>query len=205
MSQKLENVRDVLISQKSIISSQNKINKCCSNLKELRRHLKNNLPKDMTVDNTVFLAFGTDRSTGDSLGPFVGQFLSQYGLNVLGTIDEPLHSQNLTQRIEEIKDQYQYQFSIDCSVLPETLPSTFIGKVFLKNKGIRPGSVVDKQVDSIGHFSISCPLVRKESVPFMTALSLQNVRLSEVISLSQMIASGLIFHFLKEKNITFTI
>lgn len=205
MFQKLENVRDVLISQKSIIFSQKKINKCSSNLKELRKHLKSNLPKDMTVDNTVFLAFGTDRSTGDSLGPFVGHFLNQYGFNVLGTIEEPLHSQNLVQRIEEIKGQYQYQFSIDCSVLPDTFPSDFLGKVFLKNKGIQPGSGVNKEVDTIGDFSISCPLIRNESISFMTALSLQNVRLSEVISLSQMIASALILHFLKEKNITFTI
>lgn len=203
MSQKLENVRDVLISQKNITSSQKKINKCSSSLKELRRHLKSNLPKDMTIDNTVFLAFGTDRSTGDSLGPFVGHFLSQYGFNVLGTIHNPLHSQNLVQRIDEIKGQYQ--FSIDCSVLPDTFPSDFLGKVFLKNKGIQPGSGVNKEVDNIGDFSISCPLIRDESISFMTALSLQNVRLSEVISLSQMIASALILHFLKQKNITFII
>ncbi|UNY39901.1 putative sporulation protein [Bacillus phage vB_BauM_KLEB27-3] len=205
MFQKLENVRDVLISQKNITSSQKKINKCSSSLKELRRHLKSNLPKDMTIDNTVFLAFGTDRSTGDSLGPFVGHFLSQYGFNVLGTIHNPLHFENMAQRIEEIKGQYQYQFSIDSSVLTDTFPPNFIGKVFLKNEGIQPGSGLNKEVDSIGDFSISCPLVFYDSSSFLTSLSLQNVRLSEVISLSQMIASALILHFLKQKNITFTI
>ncbi len=53
----------------------------------------------------VFLCIGTDRSTGDSLGPLVGYKLLERGLKgkafrqaaVFGTLDRPVHAMNLEQ------------------------------------------------------------------------------------------------------------
>ena len=51
----------------------------------------------------VIVCIGTDRATGDCLGPLVGQALlpsSQY--SVFGTLKEPIHAKNLNQTFKEI-------------------------------------------------------------------------------------------------------
>jgi hypothetical protein len=53
-------------------------------------------PIDLTVNDVHFICIGTDRSSGDSLGPFVGTYLNEMGYkNVYGTLDEPVHAMNL--------------------------------------------------------------------------------------------------------------
>ena len=46
--------------------------------------------------NSITIAcIGTDRSTGDSLGPFVGDFLGTMkweNVNIIGSIEYPLHA-----------------------------------------------------------------------------------------------------------------
>mgnify|MGYP000231911284 FL=1 len=46
----------------------------------------------------VFLCIGTDRSTGDSLGPLIGYQLKEKRLErvaILGTLERPVHAMNL--------------------------------------------------------------------------------------------------------------
>lgn len=62
---------------------------------------KGEVIKHLSASEVVFLCIGTDRSTGDSLGPLVGTYLSDLGYNVIGTIDEPCHAMNLSDRLEE--------------------------------------------------------------------------------------------------------
>ena len=53
----------------------------------------------------VFVCIGSDRITGDSLGPLVGHSLSRQGLSsayVYGTLSNPVHALNLRETIEEI-------------------------------------------------------------------------------------------------------
>src|SRR5690606_29960938 len=54
----------------------------------------------------VFVCIGTDRSTGDSLGPLVGTHLMKHhysGLHVFGTLDDPVHAMNLNDTISNIE------------------------------------------------------------------------------------------------------
>ena len=47
----------------------------------------------------VFLCIGSDRVTGDCLGPYVGYRLSQHqlpGIFVYGTLSQPVHAVNLS-------------------------------------------------------------------------------------------------------------
>lgn len=49
----------------------------------------------------ILVCIGTDRSTGDALGPLVGTKLEQVGITnfqVFGTLDEPVHALNLEEK-----------------------------------------------------------------------------------------------------------
>ena len=61
----------------------------------------------------VIVCIGTDRATGDCLGPLVGQALlpsPQY--SVFGTLKEPIHAKNLNQTFKEIYSVCQNPFII---------------------------------------------------------------------------------------------
>jgi len=52
----------------------------------------------------VILCIGTDRSTGDALGPIIGHklvnSLSKYdNIYIYGTLDDPVHAKNLQEKI----------------------------------------------------------------------------------------------------------
>ena len=58
--------------------------------------IKTNIP-------LILVCIGTDRSTGDALGPLVGTKLEQIdikNLQVFGTLDEPVHALNLEEKIK---------------------------------------------------------------------------------------------------------
>jgi len=53
----------------------------------------------------VILCIGTDRSTGDSLGPLTGTKLSRLkipGVTIIGTLENPVHAENLADEINKI-------------------------------------------------------------------------------------------------------
>ena len=57
----------------------------------------------------VVLCIGTDRSTGDALGPLIGTKLSRLQPKrtvIYGTLDEPVHAVNLAETIERIKREH---------------------------------------------------------------------------------------------------
>ena len=73
----------------------------------------------------VIVCIGTDRATGDCLGPLVGQALlpsPQY--SVFGTLKEPIHAKNLNQTFKEIYSVCQIlssSLSIPVSVMHSML------------------------------------------------------------------------------------
>src|SRR5689334_11270299 len=58
----------------------------------------------------VIVCIGTDRSTGDALGPLVGSKLSSRlnseHTSVYGTLESPVHAVNLKDTIQEIETNY---------------------------------------------------------------------------------------------------
>ncbi len=53
-----------------------------------------------TYQELIILCIGTDRSTGDSLGPIVGYKLKPYissyeKVHLLGTLDQPVHAKKI--------------------------------------------------------------------------------------------------------------
>ncbi len=57
----------------------------------------------ISLDGLVFVCIGTDRSTGDAIGPLVGTLLEEAGYTrVVGTLNYPCDGSNMQQRLSEI-------------------------------------------------------------------------------------------------------
>lgn len=104
------------------------------------------IPKEKSVK---FLCIGTDRLTGDSLGPLVGSFLKEKGFDVLGTLDKPVHAQNLRETINSLSGD-DFILAIDaCLGHRES-----IGNIVFKKGPIRPGTGVNIKLPEIGDYNI---------------------------------------------------
>src|SRR5690554_6002404 len=62
----------------------------------------------------IILCIGTDRSTGDSLGPLIGSKLLETDINavVMGDIHNPCHGANIEEYIAKIKNDYDNPYII---------------------------------------------------------------------------------------------
>jgi putative sporulation protein YyaC len=145
--------------------------------------------------DVVILCIGTDRSTGDCLGPLVGHKLKLIKYNrifVYGTLDNPVHAKNLSDVIKEIDEKHDRPFiiAIDaCLGKPERIGWIRMGKGPLK-----PGAGVNKSLPEVGHIYI-IGVVNMSG--FMEYLILQNTRLNLVMRMADTISNGIHFNIWK--------
>lgn len=137
----------------------------------------------------IILCIGTDRSTGDSLGPITGTFLqnkSNNNLEVLGTLNKPVHAKNLTKNITKINSEYPKAFiiAVDASLGKKSS----VGYINVKEGPLKPGTGVQKNLQKIGDMHIT-GLVNVSG--YMEYLVLQSTRLNRVIKMATIIARGL--------------
>ena len=88
----------------------------------------------------VFLCIGTDRSTGDSLGPLIGSRLEAEEISnvvVIGTLEHPVHAVNLDRTIEEMEEHYPD--AIIVAVDAAVGRWDHVGLVTLEKGPLRPG------------------------------------------------------------------
>jgi putative sporulation protein YyaC len=77
---------------------------------KITKHLLNLLQQQPGYDlrPLVVLCIGSDRYTGDSLGPLIGTYLQEKGIgNVHGSLEQPVHAGNLVQTITSIYYEYE--------------------------------------------------------------------------------------------------
>lgn len=155
---------------------------------EVRDAINQVLPNDMNINNTVFFCIGTDRSTGDSFAPLVGKMLKDKGyLNVMGTIDDPVHAVNLADKIKEIPEG-KYVIAID-ACLGQT---SSVGLTEIAAGSLKAGQGVGKDLPEVGDFKIASVV---NVGGFMEYFVLQNTRLSLVMELAEAVTDGLIHRF----------
>jgi len=141
---------------------------------------KENLPLVMCI--------GTDRSTGDSLGPLTGwqliPLLKPWGLPVYGTLEDPVHAVNLADTIQAISKANSTRpiIAVD-ACLGQVSP---VGSIIVKKEPLQPGIGLKKTLPAIGDISIS-GIVNVGG--YMDFQVLQNTRLSLVFKMSQTIAN----------------
>ena len=100
----------------------------------------------------LFACIGTDRSTGDSLGPLVGTFLEEKGYTVIGTLANPMHALNIDISMEYMKTKYPDHFIV---AIDACLGKIYdIGKIIVEKGSILPGKAVGKELTPVGDVSI---------------------------------------------------
>lgn len=99
----------------------------------------------------VFLCIGTDRSTGDSLGPLIGYKLKEKRLErveILGTLERPVHAMNLETYQAILK--FQYPDHVVVAVDASVGNIEHIGYVTLGKGSLKPGLGVSKELKAVG-------------------------------------------------------
>lgn len=137
----------------------------------------------------ILLCIGTDRATGDSLGPLIGyklQSLPYQNIYVHGTLEKPVHAKNLIQNINLINKKYTNPFIVAIDACLGKIEH--IGFVTIGEGSIKPGAGVNKDLPSVGDLFIT-GIVNFSGV--MDALILQNTRLGIVMEMADLIAFGI--------------
>lgn len=142
-------------------------------------------------DSLVFVCIGTDRSTGDSLGPLVGYKIGKLkhkNVYVYGDLDNPVHAKNLDEVMQriEITCPNPYIIAIDACLGR----MDHVGCILIGEGSIKPGSGVNKELAPVGNMYIT-GIVNFGG--FMDFLVLQNTRLSMVMKMADLVASGIRF------------
>ena len=143
----------------------------------------------------VILCIGTDRSTGDSLGPLVGnklKFLVRNKVHVYGNLELPVHAKNLCETIDEINYTYANPYIIAIDACLGSLQN--VGKIIVEEKPLSPGAAMNKDLPKVGNLSITGVVNISGAFEFMV---LQNTRLYTVMVLADAISNGLYHSILK--------
>lgn len=134
----------------------------------------------------VIVCIGTDRSTGDCLGPLVGHRLSKISstlnAHVLGTLKEPVHAKNLDENMNLIFNTIRNPVIIAIDASLGKMEN--IGKINLYKGPLFPGAGVNKNLQPVGDISIT-GIVNMSG--FMEYIVLQNTRLSLVMEMAETI------------------
>jgi putative sporulation protein YyaC len=155
-------------------TEENEFNEIVNKLKEVLRN---------TSKEVIFLCVGSDRSTGDSLGPMVGTMLSrtEFPFHVYGTLEKPVHALNIKKVLKEINQTYHEPFilGIDACLGDERQ----IGFIFLKKGPLIPGMAVNKSLPRVGEYHMKAVVNYLD--PLSPTQSLNNTRLFTVMMIAE--------------------
>lgn len=143
----------------------------------------------------IILCIGTDRSTGDSLGPLVGdklKFLIRDKVCLYGNLQNPVHAKNLSAIINEVNLKFKNPFIIAIDACLGSIQN--VGKIIVEAKPLTPGSAMNKNLPKVGNISITGIVNISGAMEFMV---LQNTRLFTVMQLAEVISKGLYHSILK--------
>jgi putative sporulation protein YyaC len=155
----------------------------------LSNHLTSIFSKLPSYQPIVIICVGTDRSTGDSLGPLVGTHLTKAGLHgshLFGTLSDPVHAMNLSEVVDAIHQKFRNPFTVAIDAcLGQT---TSVGSIQIGHGPLKPGAGVNKELPPVGDIHIT-GIVNVGG--FMEYFVLQNTRLNLVMNMSEIIANSI--------------
>ena len=136
----------------------------------------------------VYLCIGTDRATGDCLGPLTGTRLKNLlpYAHIYGTLETPAHAGNLADLLISIKHSFDNPLII---AVDASLGNTDrIGYINVKRGCLKPGIALKKVLPEVGDFHISGVV---NVAGFLEQMVLQNTRLHIVYKMATIIAQSL--------------
>lgn len=160
--------------------------------------LKNPLLSNKSI---IFLCIGSDRATGDCLGPIIGYKLSKNikykNYYVYGTLAEPVHAKNLKETIDLIYSRHEDSFiiAIDASLGK----SNHIGYITIGEGPLKPGAGVDKNLPEVGDIFIT-GIVNFSG--FLDNMLLQTTRLNVVMSMADQICLAISYSFNRLRSLS---
>lgn len=156
------------------------------------RHLAQLIDQEMEENKkskVLYLCIGSDRSTGDSLGPLIGYMLQKEEdtpYMVFGSLSQPVHAVNLNDTLELLESRYQdaVVIAIDASVGKREQ----VGSISLGRGSLKPGLGVKKDLAAVGDIFITGVV---GVCGHFEPLLLQNTRLAVVMELADCICRGI--------------
>jgi len=136
----------------------------------------------------ILVCIGTDRSTGDSLGPIVGTKLQESNhkyFKIMGTLENPVHASNLPQYLQLIKE-FENPFVIAIDACLGNIDN--IGYINIGEGSLKPGAGVNKHLPPVGELHITGVV---NVGGFMEYFVLQNTRLHMVMKMAKIISDGI--------------
>ena len=161
---------------------------CFGNLKgTVYNHLINMNP--LFEKDVIYICIGTDRATGDCLGPMVGTRLQSTSLHphVYGTLEQPVHATNLAQVMQQIAERYKSPLTV--AIDASLGNSSRIGFINVRKGGLKPGTALNKDLPEVGDFHISGVV---NVGGYLEQMVLQNTRLFLVYRMAEIIARGIL-------------
>lgn len=156
------------------------------------------IQREQGKTGVLLLCIGTDRSTGDSLGPLIGYKLKTRQIRqieVLGTLERPVHALNLEETMITVRRCYpdHVVVAVDASVGSQA----HVGCVTLGKGSVQPGLGVKKNLQAVGDIFITGIVGGGNHDPLM----LQSVRLSIVMKMADYISKSvfLVEQFLEKR------
>lgn len=138
----------------------------------------------------VFLCIGSDRITGDCLGPLIGHQLcrsSDSPYTVYGTLEHPVHALNLTEVLSEI--QYNHPSALVVAIDASLGSLAHQGCVCIGCGSILPGAGVCKKLPPVGDIFIT-GIVNLSGAS--AHLLLSSTRLCDVMQMADAICQGIL-------------
>ena len=145
----------------------------------------------------VVVCVGTDRVSGDSLGPLVGTLLLEecrYA-KVYGTLCNPVHAQNLGETITKVEKMHPGAFVIAVDACLGRAGN--VEKIMMMEKPLKPGTGVNKDLPEVGDVTIQ-GIVNIGG--FMPHLVIQNTRMNTIYNMSRVIAGTLAQTIIAHRN-----
>lgn len=141
------------------------------------------------VGEVVLVCIGTDRSTGDALGPLIGSHLMEHaipGCTILGTLDNPVHATNLADTMQWVGEQFENPFVLAVDACLGRVES--VGQLTVGDGSLKPGAAVNKTLPEVGQVYVTGVV---NVGGFMEFLVLQNTRLSLVYRMARVASGGI--------------
>lgn len=147
--------------------------------------------------DVIVLCIGTDRVSGDSLGPLTGTLLKEDWpvAKVFGTLEEPVHALNLEETLRKIKTMYPSALIIALDACLGKVNT--VDNIILTAGPLKPGIGVQKDLPPVGDIAIKGVV---NIGGFMPTMVLQSTRLYSVYNMAKVLSGTILQALVAHKN-----